>query len=51
MHSFSQTGKLVVNVRGIETSKGGELSTGIFLASNFPKVGKLHVQFEYQSYV
>lgn len=36
----TQTGKLVVNVVGVNTQKGGEISTGIFLKDNFPKVGK-----------
>ncbi|MEZ4905996.1 MAG: DUF2141 domain-containing protein [Spirosomataceae bacterium] len=38
--SYSQTGKLIVLVQDINAAKGGELSTGIFLKENFPKVGK-----------
>jgi uncharacterized protein (DUF2141 family) len=38
--SFAQTGKLIVVVKGILVQKRGELSTGIFIRDNFPKVGK-----------
>jgi uncharacterized protein (DUF2141 family) len=38
--SFAQTGKLIVVVKGVQPQKGGELSTGIFINENFPKVGK-----------
>lgn len=37
---YSQSGKLIVVVKGIQSQKGGELSTGIFVRDNFPKVGK-----------
>jgi uncharacterized protein (DUF2141 family) len=36
----AQTGRLIVNVQNIDNAKGGELSTGIFIKENFPKVGK-----------
>lgn len=38
--SYAQTGKLIVLVKNIQLQKGGELSTGIFIKENFPKVGK-----------
>lgn len=38
--SYAQTGKLILNVQGIQISKGGEISAGIFKKENFPKVGK-----------
>jgi uncharacterized protein (DUF2141 family) len=37
---FAQTGTVVVNVKDIQTAKGGEISAGIFKKENFPKVGK-----------
>ena len=39
-YSSAQTGKLVVLITGVQVEKGGELSTGIFMRENFPKVGK-----------
>ena len=39
-YSFAQSGKLIVVVQGIDVGEGGEISTGIFLKENFPKVGK-----------
>jgi len=38
--AFSQTGTIVVQVEGINQSKGGVLSTGIFDQQHFPKVGQ-----------
>jgi uncharacterized protein (DUF2141 family) len=38
--SYAQTGKVILNVQGIQISKGGEISAGIFKKENFPKVGK-----------
>lgn len=40
LKSSAQTGKLIVVVKGIQMAKGGELSTGVFIKENFPKVGK-----------
>lgn len=37
---FAQTGKIILNVQGIQVSKGGEISAGIFKKEAFPKVGK-----------
>lgn len=39
-HCYAQTGKVILNVQGIQVSKGGEISAGIFKNENFPKVGK-----------
>ncbi len=36
----AQTGTVHLVVKGIQTSKGGEISVGIFQQENFPKVGK-----------
>lgn len=44
--AFSQTGTVVVNIQGIQPSKGGEVTTGIFKKENFPKVGKQMVSIE-----
>lgn len=41
--SYAQTGKLILNVQGIQVSKGGEISAGIFKKEKFPKVGKQFV--------
>lgn len=38
--SYAQTGKVILNIQGIQVSKGGEISAGIFKQENFPKVGK-----------
>lgn len=38
--SSAQKGKVILNVQGIQFSKGGEISAGIFKKENFPKVGK-----------
>jgi uncharacterized protein (DUF2141 family) len=38
--SFSQTGKVIVTVKGVDLKKGGELSVGFFNDRNFPKVGR-----------
>jgi hypothetical protein len=35
-----QTGSVLFKVRGIQTDKGGSISTGIFTKKNFPEVGK-----------
>jgi uncharacterized protein (DUF2141 family) len=45
-NAFSQTGTVIVNIQGIQLSKGGELSVGIFKKENFPKVGKQLVSIE-----
>lgn len=37
---FAQTGTISLNVTQIQTDKGGEISAGIFVRKNFPKVGK-----------
>ena len=37
---FSQEGKIVIQVDGVNTKTGGELSIGFFHKENFPKVGK-----------
>lgn len=37
---FAQTGTIILNVTQIQTDKGGEISAGIFVRKNFPKVGK-----------
>jgi len=41
---FQQTNKssatVIVDVKGISLTKGGELSAGLFLEANFPKPGK-----------
>ena len=37
---FAQTGTIILNVTQIQTDKGGEISAGIFVRENFPKVGK-----------
>lgn len=36
----AQTGTIILNVTQIQTDKGGEISAGIFVRENFPKVGK-----------
>lgn len=38
--SYAQTGRLVVTVKGINTTKGGELATGLFTKDSFPKTGQ-----------
>ena len=38
--SYAQTGKVILNIQGIQVLKGGEISAGIFKQENFPKVGK-----------
>ena len=40
---FAQTGTVVLNVTQIQADKGGEISAGIFIKDNFPKVGKQFV--------
>jgi uncharacterized protein (DUF2141 family) len=40
---FAQTGTVVLNVTQIQADKGGEISAGIFVKDNFPKVGKQFV--------
>jgi uncharacterized protein (DUF2141 family) len=40
LHGFAQSGKVVLQIEGIQTQKGGEISAGIFTRENFPKVGK-----------
>jgi len=40
---FAQTGTVVLNVTQIQADKGGEISAGIFIRENFPKVGKQFV--------
>ncbi|MBS1596163.1 MAG: DUF2141 domain-containing protein [Bacteroidetes bacterium] len=37
---YAQTGRLVVTVKGINTTKGGELATALFTKDNFPRTGK-----------
>lgn len=37
---YAQTGKVILNVQGIQVSKGGEISAGIFKKDTFPKVGQ-----------
>lgn len=37
---IAQTGTIILNVTQIQTDKGGEISAGIFVRENFPKVGK-----------
>src|SRR5579872_1146857 len=37
---FSQDGKIIIRVEGVDLNKGGELSVGFFDRENFPKVGK-----------
>lgn len=36
----AQTGSVLFKVSGIQTDRGGSISTGIFTKDNFPKVGK-----------
>lgn len=36
----AQTGSVLFKVSGIQTDKGGSISTGIFTKENFPEVGK-----------
>jgi uncharacterized protein (DUF2141 family) len=38
--SYAQTGTVIFNVQGIQVSKGGEISAGIFKKEYFPKVGQ-----------
>lgn len=38
--SNAQKGTVILNVQGIQVSKGSEISAGIFKKENFPKVGK-----------
>jgi uncharacterized protein (DUF2141 family) len=40
VEGYSQTGTVVINVRQIQSDKGGEISAGIFKKENFPKVGQ-----------
>ena len=37
---YSQTVKLTLNIQGVQVSKGGQISIGIFKKEFFPKVGK-----------
>ena len=37
---FAQKGTIILTVNGIQPRKGGELTAGIFIEQNFPKVGK-----------
>ncbi len=37
---YAQTGTVILNVVQIQSEKGGEISAGIFVRENFPKVGK-----------
>src|SRR5215213_4008821 len=39
-HSFTQTGKVIVEVENIQTKKGGTVSAAVFDSKNFLKVGK-----------
>jgi len=34
-----QSGKIILKVEGIDVGRGGEISAGIFVEENFPKVG------------
>lgn len=45
-YCYAQTGKVILNVQGIQVSKGGEISAGIFKKENFPKVGKQFIRKE-----
>ena len=38
--AFGQTGKVILEVDNVQTSKGGELSAAIFNGNNFLKTGK-----------
>ncbi|MBO0932880.1 DUF2141 domain-containing protein [Fibrella aquatilis] len=44
--AFAQTGTVVVIIEGVQPTKGGELTVGIFRKDNFPKVGKQFVGTE-----
>jgi len=37
---YSQTGKVVIQVSGVEAKKGGELAVGFFNKNNFLKAGR-----------
>lgn len=37
---YSQTGKVVIQVSGVNVKKGGELAVAFFSKDNFPKAGK-----------
>jgi uncharacterized protein (DUF2141 family) len=37
---YAQPGNVIVNIQGIQTAKGGEVSAGIFRKENFLKSGK-----------
>ena len=39
-NNVGQTGKIILNVQGVQLSKGGEISAGIFKKENFAQVGK-----------
>ena len=38
--AFSQSGRVVIQVSGVDMNKGGELSAAFFSKGNFPKMGK-----------
>jgi uncharacterized protein (DUF2141 family) len=38
--AFSQYGKVVIEVKGVDLRKGGELAVGFFCKENFPTLGK-----------
>ena len=40
----AQTGSVLFKVNGIQTDKGGSISTGIFTKDNFPEVGKAFME-------
>ena len=37
---YAQQGTVVLTVEGIQPTKGGEVTAGIFVKENFPKVGR-----------
>lgn len=43
---FGQTGTVVLQVKGILSAKGGEISAGLFGKENFAKVGKQLIGME-----
>jgi len=44
--SFGQTGKIILQVKGIQAQKGGEISAGIFTKQKFPKDNQAFIQVE-----
>lgn len=46
MVAFAQTGTVKVQVTGIQSGEGGELSAGIFEEGDFPKVGQSMIMQE-----